>query len=1038
MFENGRYIRTTSGNFVPPTNTNDQLNSLAGRYNQNNQNQSSGNPLVDFFNSVIRPVGQAAVSTFGAPIAQLAGTIGSGGNAVEGKRNMDEFMKWNYGTNNAKDAYSKNLGAAIKTAGTAASFIPGAGAIAGNIAGGAAQGFGDEFYERGAQANLGTALGRAGTGALAEGLTAGAMNGVGSLANRAGSGLVGNLGKGVAKLTNPNTILGNVGRGALAGAVGGGTSAVGNTLAAGGSLEDALNSLGGGIGGGILAGGTMGGVLGIGSKGLRKIGSGIDNTRTKAVNSGAVDRLSRGIEQGADGNIKFTRLSKEALNDINSVRSAQGKQPLTQRQVTAYQNAINNHLSKHVGQYGSPEGVAQAGFEVLTSADSTALPAAGLNTIISNNFDNMYNSATIGLAQDGGTSLKSISPRSTDQINRLTQQRQSLLEDSGQNGKYPPVEGTLSNSLAENAQNVNGGRTSASSRLRQASAQKLLDQYGTIDKPMARSVDALDSVQRVSDAGFIKPADVERISLDLASGNGKVPRLTREIVSSANPVNIDGITAMVDDLIESQGLVDADAKSVRNIVNAQMNRINGGRQGSISSVADPNNVFDVMKALEKRSVDLKGKSGNNYRLTTPERADKAFVLDAIHDELEDRLYSGANVSAALTPEVRNDLISLAPNNAKWANYVDNTIMKSQDPGQLRSSIAPFVRMNRLIENQYMNYGTTGATMSRAQKGVANTLSKVPIVGGIAESIINSPASNRLQSRALGAVADLTNNAPVTGTTATPSAPASALVPDWLQAISRQSVARSQGQNAIANTATQQNSLIDQEMADAIAGYQTQGGNIKDLEIPGQVSEQSANNILNTLNSLTAQSAGMGQSGYGQATTAVEPTYTLPDGRQVGLAETEQAMTNAMMVGDTVAYERLASIYDMLNAAYERQIESSSPSQTKLSATQQRANAAELALDELAQMEPDFGYSVSNIPVLGGIVNLQGNNYESAARSLATQIGFMMSGANISEGEAFNIGKSYIPQPQDDEATRQAKLNRARNIIQQYQNTYVSE
>jgi hypothetical protein len=94
-----------------------------------------------------------------------------------------------------------------------------------------------------------------------------------------------------------------------------------------------------------------------------------------------------------------------------------------------------------------------------------------------------------------------------------------------------------------------------------------------------------------------------------------------------------------------------------------------------------------------------------------------------------------------------------------------------------------------------------------------------------------------------------------------------------------------------------------------------------------------------------------------------------------------------------------------------------------------------SLNKLSQMTPDLGYNLSGIPIIGDIATFGGNDYEGEAKSLAQQIGYMVSGANIKEEEAYNIGKAYVPQPFDSEQTRKNKLNRAYDIIRQYQNGY---
>lgn len=139
------------------------------------------------------------------------------------------------------------------------------------------------------------------------------------------------------------------------------------------------------------------------------------------------------------------------------------------------------------------------------------------------------------------------------------------------------------------------------------------------------------------------------------------------------------------------------------------------------------------------------------------------------------------------------------------------------------------------------------------------------------------------------------------------------------------------------------------------------------------------------------------------------------------------------------YDAMATLYEMYQdqfANLQKQASSSqSSTQQKLTATQQRANAAMNSLDRLKNMEPDIAYNLSSIPVIGNIATFGGNDYEAEAKSLAQQIGYMVSGSNIKDSEAENIGKAYVPQPWDNETVRQNKLRRAYEIIQRYQNGY---
>lgn len=160
-----------------------------------------------------------------------------------------------------------------------------------------------------------------------------------------------------------------------------------------------------------------------------------DEIYTKVVNRGAIKRLARAIEQGADGNIKFVRLSKQMLADINEVRTARGLEPLTQRQVIAYQNAINNNLNnryKENPEVMTPTRIAEIAFNSLTNSEAEVLPGKGNNTVnVAPYKDNKYSGTVLGLAQDGGTSLKSIEPRTGREVEKMRQEKNDLLSQHG-------------------------------------------------------------------------------------------------------------------------------------------------------------------------------------------------------------------------------------------------------------------------------------------------------------------------------------------------------------------------------------------------------------------------------------------------------------------------------------------------------------------------------------------------------------------------------------------------------------------------------
>jgi len=154
--------------------------------------------------------------------------------------------------------------------------------------------------------------------------------------------------------------------------------------------------------------------------------------------------------------------------------------------------------------------------------------------------------------------------------------------------------------------------------------------------------------------------------------------------------------------------------------------------------------------------------------------------------------------------------------------------------------------------------------------------------------------------------------------------------------------------------------------------------------------------------------------------------------QSQLGRIEQAMQLALNAGDITAYGKLADLYKQAAEIEELKNPTKTTSTKALSANQAKALTAQQQLDALSQMTPDAGTVASNIPILSGIVNLTGGNeYANQASSLATTLGYLLSGANIKESEAQRIGQAYVPTAFDSEAVRKQKLERARQLIQSY-------
>ena len=206
-------------------------------------------------------------------------------------------------------------------------------------------------------------------------------------------------------------------------------------------------------------------------------------------------------------------------------------------------------------------------------------------------------------------------------------------------------------------------------------------------------------------------------------------------------------------------------------------------------------------------------------------------------------------------------------------------------------------------------------------------------------------------------------------------------------------------------------------------------------LEAQLANMNTNEALQTTQNGLNGAYYTGSDVYGNTTT---PSYSTGAGAYNQgndyLSRIEIGIQNAFNAGDFESVEYLIDMYNTVSKMYQAE----EPKQTKLTATQQRANAAATSLQRLANMTPDTGYAVSGIPIIGNLATLGGNSYLSEAQSLAQQIGYMVSGANIKKEEAEAIGRAYVPQPFDSEQIRNEKLQRAAEIIRMYQNGYTEE
>ena len=242
-------------------------------------------------------------------------------------------------------------------------------------------------------------------------------------------------------------------------------------------------------------------------------------------------------------------------------------------------------------------------------------------------------------------------------------------------------------------------------QMRNAQGLKLLQQYGTVDQPMARATNAPESLQAIAEAGFTKPADVEKMADVITGSNGVLSKLTKNLIKNAAPVNTfegaDGMTLedYIDNSIQLHDLNGLnEGKAVKSTIEANLRSLPSRREGSVTYTDTPEDTFKLVQNLEATAAELKGRGGSTYHRPDIKDIHQAAVVEDVANLLKDRLFDGADVKSALTADVADNLKSYDPNNKKWASHVDNNIMQSETIQDLRSLQKPWVRMKKYIDN----------------------------------------------------------------------------------------------------------------------------------------------------------------------------------------------------------------------------------------------------------------------------------------------------------------------------------------------------
>ena len=430
-------------------------------------------------------------------------------------------------------------------------------------------------------------------------------------------------------------------------------------------------------------------------------------------------------------------------------------------------------------------------------------------------------------------------------------------------------------------------------------------------------------------------------------------------------------------------------------------------------------MISISNRMKANAADLRGRGVTSPK---PEDSAKARIYTEIANKLDDLSYSAipqGNVDAMFDTaisEMRGRAVQARNNGNKdvakaYETMATNLESQPRTIRAYRTFKKDFVDASKIAELTLRAENGAAAQMGRSfgtgVKRFASTLAQRPVNAALAKV---GAGVNELADRIAGDSATATP-------TPTPTPVATETPTDYNPA------------TQIYNTIGRREGLTNAEQArtanyltDAVqANNALMGNTYGDNSLESLIAPTASNSVYSDINgNLATATTNNGNNGSYFQKTGDYWTDIIGD-----------ALTSAINDRDVTAFAQLYEMYQDQLANLQKN--ASSTSGQKLNTTQQRANAALTSWQRLSQMTPDLGYNLSNIPIIGGIATLGGNDYEGEAKSLAQQIGYMVSGANIKQEEAENIGKAYVPQPWDSENTRKLKLQRAYEIIQQYQN-----
>ena len=563
-------------------------------------------------------------------------------------------------------------------------------------------------------------------------------------------------------------------------------------------------------------------------------------------------------------------------------------------------------------------------------------------------------------------------------------------------------------------------------QLRQTIVGGVMDQYGTTR--LNDRINGLDNaIMDLAEIGLTDRAEIDGFVSRITGADGEVPKLIRKSLNEAGDVQA-RINKTMDQVYEESGAgADAGAqKRIKNFFDSRSKKYQVDQNGNMNRL----DMYDLGKELEREGYKMVDRGERTQNSTTTAYGDALVILSR---EVIDTATDGVDIRANIDV---NKLKNTLPGNKDWAARVDDFAKNATTIQDARSFIEAPTKLGLLAQAEDYNRNTFGQNAGDAGKTAAKIIragtSANPIAAGaqigvaaaseapvVKQAVIKKSLKNykniqaggdgytgmgkatqtvkNIASKAgnkIGGVWDALNNDTVSSARLGGNVGENYNLPSFGEVATRQ-LSRQAGINA-ANEQDRQNA-IQQGMQE-----------MQDIE----------NNYVNSMNQLQQSYQAPQQQMMNQGTGALDKIST--------------AMESALAAGDLTAYSKLADLYKQAYNIYSLQNPTATTSDAKaLNATQAKAVTGLNQLQQLATMQPGIRTALSNSP-LSGLVDLTGgDSYNSQADSLASTIGYLLSGANIKDNEIAAVKRDYVPSTYDSPQVRQEKLSRAEQLLRSY-------